>query len=105
MAHSAYPELGESAIEKLLDALERVRRAMEVCLKAAGLPTRFTPHSLRQRSARCSSRRGITRLRPGAGGTRERLETVDVYGSWFAVEAPGAVTEPREVVTTRPRLT
>jgi acetylornithine deacetylase len=26
MAHSAYPELGESAIEKLLDALESVRR-------------------------------------------------------------------------------
>ncbi len=26
MAHSAYPELGESAIEKLLDTLERVRR-------------------------------------------------------------------------------
>jgi acetylornithine deacetylase len=26
MAHSAYPELGESAIEKLLDALARVRR-------------------------------------------------------------------------------
>jgi len=25
-AHSAYPELGESAIEKLLDALERIRR-------------------------------------------------------------------------------
>src|SRR4051794_34299949 len=25
MAHSAYPELGESAIEKLLDALERIR--------------------------------------------------------------------------------
>jgi acetylornithine deacetylase len=31
MAHSAYPELGESAIEKLLDALERIRRV--------GLPT------------------------------------------------------------------
>ncbi len=27
LAHSAYPELGESAIEKLLDALERVRAA------------------------------------------------------------------------------
>ncbi len=26
MAHSAYPELGESAIEKLLDALQRIRR-------------------------------------------------------------------------------
>src|SRR5450830_258014 len=26
MAHSAYPELGESAIEKLLDALEATRR-------------------------------------------------------------------------------
>lgn len=31
MAHSAYPELGESAIEKLLDALNRIR--------AIGLPT------------------------------------------------------------------
>lgn len=26
MAHSAYPELGESAIEKLLDAMERIRK-------------------------------------------------------------------------------
>ena len=26
MAHSAYPELGESAIDKLLDALEAIRR-------------------------------------------------------------------------------
>ena len=26
MAHSAYPELGESAIEKLLDALDRIRK-------------------------------------------------------------------------------
>ena len=26
MAHSAYPELGESAIEKLLDALAEVRK-------------------------------------------------------------------------------
>jgi acetylornithine deacetylase len=26
MAHSAYPELGESAIEKLLDALQRIRK-------------------------------------------------------------------------------
>ena len=26
MAHSAYPELGESAIEKLLNALERIRK-------------------------------------------------------------------------------
>jgi acetylornithine deacetylase len=26
MAHSAYPELGESAIEKLLDVLEKIRR-------------------------------------------------------------------------------
>ena len=26
MAHSAYPELGESAIDKLLNALDRIRR-------------------------------------------------------------------------------
>ena len=33
MAHSAYPELGESAIEKLLDALEEIRK-----LKLPGNP-------------------------------------------------------------------
>jgi acetylornithine deacetylase len=33
MAHSAYPELGESAIEKLLDALERLRK-IELPVKA-----------------------------------------------------------------------
>lgn len=31
MAHSAYPELGESAIDKLLDALERIRRIKLPC--------------------------------------------------------------------------
>ena len=39
MAHSAYPHLGESAIEKLLDALERVRRIPlpRCCVRASTL--------------------------------------------------------------------
>ncbi len=36
MAHSAYPELGESAINKLLDALERIRRIPLPCDEILG---------------------------------------------------------------------
>jgi acetylornithine deacetylase len=39
MAHSAYPELGESAIEKLLNALERVRRVVMPADKILGAST------------------------------------------------------------------
>ena len=39
MAHSAYPELGESAIEKLLDALENVRKLKLPVHPAAGPST------------------------------------------------------------------
>src|SRR6202020_3417345 len=40
MAHSAYPELGESAIEKLLDALEQARRVRLPFDKILGASTR-----------------------------------------------------------------
>ena len=36
MAHSAYPHLGESAIEKLLDALERIRKIPMPCDETLG---------------------------------------------------------------------
>jgi acetylornithine deacetylase len=39
MAHSAYPHLGESAIEKLLDVLERVRRMPLACDPVLGQST------------------------------------------------------------------
>lgn len=39
MAHSAYPELGESAIEKLLNALERIRRVAMPVDKILGAST------------------------------------------------------------------
>jgi acetylornithine deacetylase len=39
MAHSAYPELGESAIEKLLDALENIRNIELPTHPAAGPST------------------------------------------------------------------
>ncbi|MBE7543858.1 MAG: peptidase dimerization domain-containing protein [Solibacteraceae bacterium] len=38
MAHSAYPELGESAIDKLLDALARVRGIALPWTRCWGLP-------------------------------------------------------------------
>lgn len=39
MAHSAYPELGDSAIDKLLDALERMRRVPLPCDEVLGAST------------------------------------------------------------------
>jgi acetylornithine deacetylase len=39
MAHSAYPELGESAIEKLLDSLDTIRRLPLPCDKILGQST------------------------------------------------------------------
>ncbi len=39
MAHSAYPELGESAIEKLLDALQAIRRVQLPVDKILGAST------------------------------------------------------------------
>jgi integrase len=73
-------------------AEKRVRRAMEVCLKAARLPTHFTPHSLRHTFCSLLIASGVSPVyvQQQAGHASVKM-TVDVYGSWFAVEAPGAM--------------
>ncbi len=60
MAHSAYPELGESAIEKLLDALERIRRIP--------MPDRQRPGS-RDAEYRNHSRRPSTERHSGSSAS------------------------------------
>ena len=58
LAHSAYPELGESAIDKLLDALEEVRKLHSPDRCAPG--TNHAQHRchFRRASAQRRSRRG-----------------------------------------------
>ena len=56
MAHSAYPELGESAIEKLLDAMERVRK-IESARQSEGWSVHHEYRTDRRRPrAECHSR-------------------------------------------------
>jgi hypothetical protein len=65
---------------------------MERALKLAGLPGHFTPHSLRHTfcSNLISSGVSPVYVQQQAGHASVEM-TVSVYGSWFAVEAPGAM--------------
>ena len=71
MAHSAYPHLGESAIEKLLDALERVRRIPLPQRSAAGREHAEHRHdSRRPRAERDSGSRAGGNFHPLGGRRR-----------------------------------
>jgi hypothetical protein len=73
-------------------AAKRVRRAMERTLKAAGLPGHFTPHSLRHTFCSLLIGAGVSPVYVQQQAGHASVEmTVGVYGSWFAVEAPGAM--------------
>ena len=104
------PWLGEQPDAKDQQAAEKiVRRAMERVLKVAHLPRHFTPHSLRHTF--CSLLIGDSvspvYVQQQAGHASVDL-TVRVYGSWFAVQAPGAMNRlaaglaPSEAVTKSP---
>ncbi len=73
-------------------AAKRIRRAMTRTLEAAGLPTHFTPHSLRHTFCSLLIRLGVSPVyvQQQAGHASVQM-TVGVYGSWFPVEAPGAM--------------
>jgi integrase len=73
-------------------AEKRVRRAMERVLKLASLPQHFTPHALRHTfcSLLIASSVSPVYVQQQAGHASVEM-TVGVYGSWFAVEAPGAM--------------
>ena len=68
MAHSAYPELGDSAIHKLLDALDRIRRIPLPVDRAAGPEHAEHRHDLRRPRAQRDRRRGARRDHDPPGG-------------------------------------
>jgi integrase len=73
-------------------AEKRVRRSMERTLKLAGLPGHFTPHSLRHTFCSILISSGVSPVYVQQQAGHASVEiTVSVYGSWFAVEAPGAM--------------
>ncbi|HJS56675.1 MAG TPA: tyrosine-type recombinase/integrase, partial [Vicinamibacteria bacterium] len=69
-----------------------VWRAMTRALKAAGLPSRVTPHALRHAFASLLIQAGESPAYVQQQlGHRSIALTVDVYGSWLPVKAAGAV--------------
>lgn len=73
-------------------AVKRVRRAMARILKLAALPSYFTPHSLRHSFCSLLIAAGVSPVyvQQQAGHANVAM-TVGVYGSWFALKAPGAL--------------
>jgi integrase len=73
-------------------AKKRISRAMEKALKRAGLPAHFTPHSLRHTFCSLLIAQGESPVyvQQQAGHASVQM-TVGVYGSWFAMESPGAM--------------
>ena len=67
LAHSAYPELGESAIEKLLDALQRIRAIRASAGRAAGSVHAQHRHDFRRARAERDCGRGHGGDRHSAG--------------------------------------
>jgi integrase len=73
-------------------AAKRIRRAMTRTLTAAGLPTHFTPHALRHTFCSLLIREGVSPVYVQQQAGHASVEmTVGVYGSWFPMEAPGAM--------------
>ena len=74
------------------NAEKRVRRAMERVVRLAGLPPHFTPHSLRHTFCSLLISSGVSPVYVQQQAGHASVEmTVAVYGSWFAVEAVGAM--------------
>ena len=91
--HVVFPWLSEHAdTREEQKALKRVRRAMERILKLAGLPSHFTPHSLRHSfcSRLIADSVSPVYVQQQAGHANVTM-TVNVYGSWFALKVPGAL--------------
>jgi integrase len=95
-----YPELGPPLADGTPDpkAEQRVYRvlygAFRRALKAAGLPSHFTPHSLRHSYASLLIAAGVSPVYVQQQLGHSSIElTVSTYGSWFPARAPGAVDQ------------
>jgi integrase len=92
-AYALFPEFESRTDAKAEQRVVKViRRRMQRVLDAAGLPAHRTPHSLRHSFASILVSKGvpIAHVKEALGHTSISM-TVDTYGSWLPVEAPGAV--------------
>jgi type II secretory pathway pseudopilin PulG len=87
-------------------AAKRLLRAMERALKAAGLPQHFNLHSLRHTFCSLLIAQGESPVYVQQQAGHASVEmTVGVYGSWFAMTAPGAMNRLAEGLTGTPVAT
>ena len=88
-----FPDLPEKPTAKdEQKAAKRLLRAMETSLKHAGLPGHFSLHSLRHTFCALLIAEGVSPVyvQQQAGHASVNM-TVGTYGSWFPVQAPGAM--------------
>lgn len=88
-----YPELGPNPTRQDVSRVyTNAQRAMRRALERAGLPTHFSLHSLRHTFGSHLIRAGFSPayVQQQMGHASIQM-TVDTYGSWLPVEAPGAV--------------
>jgi integrase len=91
--YALFPTFSECADRKAEQRVVKIiRRRMERVLQVAGLAPHHTPHSLRHSFASIliSKGRPIAFVQQALGHASISM-TVDTYGSWLPVEAPGAV--------------
>lgn len=88
-----YPELGPTPVGKDVHRVRKdLARAFARVLKFAGLPLHHTPKSLRHTFGSQLIARGVSPayVQQQMGHSSIKV-TVDTYGSWLPVQAPGAV--------------
>jgi integrase len=91
--YALFPCFEESTDRKAEQRVVKlIRRRMQRVLQLAGLPGHHTPHSLRHSFASILISKGkpIAYVQQALGHASISM-TVDTYGSWLPVEAPGAV--------------
>jgi integrase len=82
-----FPSLEGSPLDRA-----NVEKAFKRALKGGGLPSHFTPHSLRHTFASLMLQDGVSPVyvQELLGHSSIKL-TVDTYGRWLRKKAPGAV--------------
>jgi integrase len=87
-----WPKMTTVTPKAVRNTLSRCRRVMTRVLEKAGLPTYYTPHSLRHTYAVSLISAGVSPVYVQQQlGHASIQETVGTYGSWFPVRAAGAV--------------
>jgi integrase len=97
-----YPDLSpRPSKQEAQAATKRVSRQMRTILKRAELASHFTPHALRHTFCSLLIAAGVSPVyvQQQAGHADLRM-TVNTYGSWFPMQAPGAMDRLADGVPT-----